>query len=100
VKLTYIEGYESGQSAGKYDANTGNWLAGGIFLGLISVIVAFSSSPPLSTHPAAQSSNEYQLGYVQGYINARKQANGLAAVTGWIISSTVLGLIILFILLV
>lgn len=113
--MTYIDGYQDGQFAGKNDANKGNWFVGGLFLGLISVIVAAVSSPPVQTPPSVQSStgtykgvegitmtesartNEYHSGYVQGYISARKNANLLAAVAGWI-TGTVILVIIWFVL--
>ncbi len=98
----YFEGFEDGRAAAKQDVNGPAQFAGGLFLGLLYVVVAALTPGQSPTEARLQTlrdrPEEYQRGFLEGYEKEWKRIrsnNGLLGVGTLAAATVVLYLVIL-----
>jgi hypothetical protein len=97
----YIEGFNEGMKIGLKDSQGGVWFFGALFFGLLSVLAALGTCYPIkngpsNAYPSSEQSHEYDLGYYSGYTQISRERAVYSALTGWVIGTIALLLIVWF----
>lgn len=77
----YLEGRKDGERDAKGSAG---WIAGGVLCGIFTVIYVYAMSKP--SPPATAligKTQDYVLGYTEGYQKKTRSKNGMYALLGW-----------------
>lgn len=98
----YFEGFEDGHAAAKEDVNGLAQFAGGLFFGLVYVVVAALTPGQSPTEARLQTlrgrPEDYQRGFLEGYEKEWKRIrsnNGLLGVGTFVVASVVFYMMIL-----